>query len=118
MGSTSTIFDCTKEPPDEYPLYMSGKGSASGDRFEMGVFLLSRNISQLRWHFQKLTKDLKPMLRNVSELLQLGKSNEEIDRIFLLLPRQGHVIQPPPRPMFQQKFHQPVRKSSFRSGHQ
>jgi len=120
MGSTSTILDYTKDPPDEYPLHMQGNRNSSGDRFEMAVFLLSRNISQLRWHFQRHTKDLKPLLRNVSELLELGKSNEEIDRIFMLLPSQpasSHVIPPPPRPLFQHNGGNPaqVRKSS-RSG--
>merc|ERR1712029_866774 len=83
MGSTSTILDYTKDPPDEYPLHMQGN-------------------------------------RNSSELLELGKSNEEIDRIFMLLPSQpasSHVIPPPPRPLFQHNGGNPaqVRKSS-RSG--
>ena len=47
---------------------------------------MAKNISQLRWYFGRQTNDLKPILRNVSELLSLGKSNEELERVLMVLP--------------------------------
>ena len=97
LGTTSTVVDLSKDPPDEYPLFIKGgSNNEQRARFEMGVFLLSKNIAQLRWHFGRQTKDLKPMLKNVSELLLMGKHNEEVDRIFMLLPRTPQLAPPPP----------------------
>ena len=97
LGTTSTVVDLSKDPPDEYPLFIKGgSNNEQRARFEMGVFLLSKNIAQLRWHFGRQTKDLKPMLKNVSELLLIGKHNEEVDRIFMLLPRPPQLAPPPP----------------------
>jgi len=95
QGSTSMVVDLSKDPPDEYPLFIKGSNNEQSDRFEMGVFLLSKDIAQLRWHFGRHTKDLKPMLKNVSELMSMGKHNEEVDRIFMLLPRSPQLALPP-----------------------
>ena len=38
--------------------------------FEYGVFLLNKNIAQLRWYCGLSTKDLRPTLHNLHTLMQ------------------------------------------------
>ncbi|KAL1518099.1 hypothetical protein ABEB36_001774 [Hypothenemus hampei] len=74
FGSRSVIYDQVyPDIPDkerEFHLYTKGKDKA---HFSYAVFLLNKNISQLRWYFQhKTTPDLKETLKHV-RLLLLGE---------------------------------------------
>merc|ERR1712142_1322355 len=94
MGSTSAILDVTSRKVEEYPLHV-GKSNSDWNKFEFGVYLLSKNVSQLRWYFNLSTKDPKPMVLNVSQILNMGKSDAQIDRILMMLPTAPHLIPMP-----------------------
>lgn len=74
-GSRSTIIDhISVMIPDkvrEFPLYTKGK-----DRkyFDYGVYLLNKNIAQLRIYCGLITKDLSATLPNLSSLIELRLS--------------------------------------------
>ncbi|ERL94353.1 hypothetical protein D910_11634 [Dendroctonus ponderosae] len=78
FGSRSVIYDqAYPDIPDkerEFPLYTKGRDRA---HFSYAVFLLNKNISQLRWFMhRKLTVDLKETLKHLRHLL-LGEDVEE-----------------------------------------
>jgi len=81
---------------EEYPLFVKGNNDLA--KFECGVYLLAKNIAQLRWLFSLTTKDPKAMLENVAEVMQMGKSDEHIDRILRMLPPAAPILMPPPQP--------------------
>ncbi|XP_050295307.1 UV radiation resistance-associated gene protein [Anthonomus grandis grandis] len=70
-GSRSVIYNQVyPDVPDkdrEFPLYIKGRDRA---HFNLAVFLLNKNISQLRWYLhRKITVDLKETLKHVRSLL-------------------------------------------------
>jgi len=69
-GSRSMIEDqILNRIPDkerEFPLYAKGVERV---RFEYGVYLLNKNIAQLRWYCGENTADLRPTLFNLNGLL-------------------------------------------------
>ena len=70
-GSIGIIFKFVPRIPDkdrEFPLFPKGNERV---RFDYGVFLLNKNIAQLRWFCGEATSDAKPTLKNLSGLLQL-----------------------------------------------
>ena len=48
-------------------------------RFEYGVYLLNKNVAQLRWYCGEVTQDLRPTLTNLRALLDLCSSREAVD---------------------------------------
>ncbi|XP_066250759.1 UV radiation resistance-associated gene protein [Euwallacea similis] len=71
FGSRSLIYDQVyPDVPDkerEFPLYTKGRDRA---HFSYAVFLLNKNISQLRWYLHhKLTVDLKETLKHLRSFL-------------------------------------------------
>merc|ERR1719342_655390 len=52
------------------------------------------------------------MLKNVSELLLMGEHNEEVDRIFMLLPRTPQLAPPPPTSSSYQAKREPSRANT------
>ncbi|KAJ4442138.1 hypothetical protein ANN_12004 [Periplaneta americana] len=70
FGSRSKIVDYVAEKiPDkdrEFPLFFRGKDKLE---FNYGVYLLNKNIAQLRWYFNLPTQDLRATLPNLSALL-------------------------------------------------
>ena len=69
-GSRSSISDLILDRiPDkerEFPLYAKGVEKV---KFEYGIYLLNKNIAQLRWFCDLNTQDLRPTLSNLSSLL-------------------------------------------------
>jgi len=69
-GSRSTVADLILDRiPDkdrEFPLFPKGSERV---RFDYGVFLLNKNIAQLRWFCGEGTADAKPTLRNLAGLV-------------------------------------------------
>lgn len=65
-GSMSSVRDNLIEHftdiDREFPLHMKGKNRMT---FNYGVYLLNRNIAQLRCHCNMVTKDLRPTLHNL-----------------------------------------------------
>jgi len=78
-GSRSTVEDLILDRiPDkdrEFPLFPKGNERV---RFDYGVFLLNKNIAQLRWFCGEATSDAKPTLKNLSGLLQLCSTSSEL----------------------------------------
>ncbi|XP_023711583.1 UV radiation resistance-associated gene protein isoform X2 [Cryptotermes secundus] len=70
FGSRSKIVDHVVEKiPDkdrEFPLFSRGKDKL---QFNYGVYLLNKNIAQLRWYFNLPTQDLRATLPNLTALL-------------------------------------------------
>jgi len=60
------ILDRIPDKEREFPLYAKGVERV---RFEYGVYLLNKNIAQLRWFCGENTPDLRPTLSNLSGLL-------------------------------------------------
>jgi len=60
------ILDRIPDKEREFPLYAKGVERV---RFEYGVYLLNKNIAQLRWFCGENTSDLRPTLSNLSGLL-------------------------------------------------
>ena len=86
MGSTTTILDEVKLFPDqdlksgsitqgEFPLHLKNSSANEWSKFEYGLYLLNKNLSQLRWNCNLITTDLRPTLHNLEEILSLGKSS-------------------------------------------
>uniref|UniRef100_A0A0P4VZ07 UV radiation resistance-associated gene protein n=1 Tax=Scylla olivacea TaxID=85551 RepID=A0A0P4VZ07_SCYOL len=71
-GSTATIKDTTSlllaDTAREFPLYTGGK-EREKLQFNYGVFLLNKNIAQMRWYCGIPTPDLRPTLANLHFLL-------------------------------------------------
>jgi len=78
-GSRSSMVDyiLDKIPDKErtFPLYPKG---VEKTRFEYAVYLLNKNIAQLRWHCNQETKDLRTTLRNLNGLLRALTTSEEL----------------------------------------
>uniref|UniRef100_A0A146L8X9 UV radiation resistance-associated gene protein n=1 Tax=Lygus hesperus TaxID=30085 RepID=A0A146L8X9_LYGHE len=73
------IIDTIPDKDREFPLYSRGKEKLP---FDYGVFLLNKNIAQLRWSCGLATSDLRPTLNNLVALMNLSnKQNEEWSRI-------------------------------------
>lgn len=74
FGSRSKIIDhITEKIPDrerEFPLFARGKDKI---QFHYGVYLLNKNIAQLRWLVGFPTNDLRATLHNVYHLLHLNQ---------------------------------------------
>lgn len=74
FGSRSKIIDHISERiPDrdrEFPLFARGKDKL---QFHYGVYLLNKNIAQLRWQVGLPTNDLRATLHNVYHLLHLNQ---------------------------------------------
>uniref|UniRef100_H2YQI5 Uncharacterized protein n=1 Tax=Ciona savignyi TaxID=51511 RepID=H2YQI5_CIOSA len=72
QGSHSSIFDHVTDKLNEkeriFPIYV--RGSKDRFLFEYGVFLLNKNIAQLRYYCGLGTQDLRPTLHNIRALLQ------------------------------------------------
>ena len=65
-------------------------------RFEYGIYLLNKNLSQLRWQCSLVTADLRPILRNVAELMALGESLKTLtDADVEALPKVKTLTSPP-----------------------
>jgi len=62
------ILDRIPDKEREFPLYAKGVERV---RFEYGVYLLNKNIAQLRWYCGENTPDLRPTLSNLSGLLTI-----------------------------------------------
>lgn len=54
-----------------FPLYSKGKDKL---QFNYGVYLLNKNIAQLRWYCNLTTSDLRTTLPNLLALLNLKPS--------------------------------------------
>lgn len=83
-GSRSTIMDHISshlpEKTREFPLYSKGKEKRC---FEYGVFLLNKNVAQLRIYSGLMTRDLSATLPNLSSLIESRLSvNSEPHGIF------------------------------------
>ena len=102
MGSVSTIQDTNKLPYDysegnkkdtnvpafgEFPLYVRGSNANEWSKFEYALYLLNKNVAQLRWQCGLITVDLRPTLQNLQEILGLGKDHVSKD-----LERNNHKI--------------------------
>jgi hypothetical protein len=71
-GSQSTIIDLSQSSTDrEFPLFTKNAGDVS--RPDYAIFLLNKDLAQLRWHFGLVTTDLKNTNRNLYELMCLWK---------------------------------------------
>ena len=64
---TDLILDSFPDKKREFPLYAKG---AEEYRMEYGVYLLNKNIAQLRWFVGLTTTDWKVTLANLSGLLE------------------------------------------------
>ena len=103
LGSTSSIIDHIKVVDErtmisrEFPLYLkSAKCSKTEwDRFLYGIFLLNKNLVQLRYELGKNTFDLRPILQNVAEIMALGKDSHSLQDIVNALPTTISLTLPP-----------------------
>jgi hypothetical protein len=68
-GCTSTIFDKLQKDQPEFPLYTKGVDST---RTDYGIFLLNRNLAQIRTYCGLFTSDPRPTLHNLSEVMSLA----------------------------------------------
>ncbi|XP_015108711.1 UV radiation resistance associated protein [Diachasma alloeum] len=69
------INDNFPEKDRQFPLFSRSKDKL---RFHYGVYLLNKNIAQLRWYCGLTTIDLRPTLVNLGSLLNL-KPNQSLD---------------------------------------
>lgn len=76
LGSRSKVIDhIIDKIPDkdrEFPLFSRGKDKL---QFHYGVYLLNKNIAQLRWYCGIATTDLRATLPNLMALLNLKPSH-------------------------------------------
>ena len=84
MGSTSIIRDEIKVFQEheikkdasmangEFPLYLKNSSTSEWSKFEYGLYLLNKNLAQLRWQHGMLTSDLRPTLHNLYEIMTQG----------------------------------------------
>ncbi|KAK9511035.1 hypothetical protein O3M35_005684 [Rhynocoris fuscipes] len=81
FGSRSKIIDHIIDTiPDkdrEFPLYFKGKEKLP---FDYGVYLLNKNIAQLRWCCGLTTEDLRQTLQNLAALMSLDKKSHQSPR--------------------------------------
>ncbi|BES88757.1 UV radiation resistance associated [Nesidiocoris tenuis] len=68
------IIDTIPDKDREFPLYSRGKEKLP---FDYGVFLLNKNIAQLRWSCRLKTVDLRPTLSNLAALMSLNKKQKD-----------------------------------------
>ena len=64
-------------------------------RFEYAVYLLNKNIAQLRWHCDTPTSDLRPTLTNLGSLLEsltTREPEEPLPSVRLVLPLAPAVL--------------------------
>ena len=106
MGSTTTILDKVKLFPDqenlksgnnstqgEFPLHLKNSSANEWSKFEYGLYLLNKNLSQLRWNCNIITTDLRPTLQNLEEILSVGrKSNNATYRCQELLESMPVIL--------------------------
>lgn len=71
-GSMATVADTTsqqlRETDRQFPLFTRGK-EREKLHFNYGVFLLNKDIAQLRWYCGLLTTDLRQTLANIHSLM-------------------------------------------------
>ncbi|KAK9881429.1 hypothetical protein WA026_016315 [Henosepilachna vigintioctopunctata] len=90
-GSRSTVEDpvVANLPEREFPLFTKGKDRM---QFTYGVYLLNKNIAQLRWLYFMHTPDLKLTLPNLLSFLQ-GYKEFKQERFLLLRPfSEQHAV--------------------------
>lgn len=79
-GSRSRIVDQIADKiPDterEFPLYLRGKDKL---QFHYAVYLLNKNIAQLRWLCGLPTQDLRSTLANLSSLVKMKSNNSNLE---------------------------------------
>lgn len=83
-GSQATITDTTslqlRDSEREFPLFSRGKEKEKL-HFNYGVFLLNKNIAQMRWYGGILTQNLRPTLPNlnffISRLVQASSAGNQ-----------------------------------------
>ncbi|XP_068211269.1 UV radiation resistance-associated gene protein [Palaemon carinicauda] len=83
-GSQATITDTTslqlRDSEREFPLFSRGKEKEKL-HFNYGVFLLNKNIAQMRWYGGILTQNLRPTLPNlnffISRLIQASSGGSQ-----------------------------------------
>ncbi|CAL1293227.1 unnamed protein product [Larinioides sclopetarius] len=96
-GSNSSIIDhISSSLPDktrEFQLFVKNKERRC---FEYGVFLLNKNIAQLRIHCRMSTRDLSATLPNLSSLIELKLSTVRDSNVGVL-----HKELKPPLPVTQ-----------------
>ncbi len=76
-GSQSVVLDPSKgerREQQEFPLYAKGVDVARAD---YAIFLLNKDLAQVRWQCGLVTADLKCMLRNLHEVLSLGDRQQQ-----------------------------------------
>ncbi len=87
LGTNTTIMDEVRGPQDMvdgkhsncthdhcvFPLYLKSMSSSDWSRYEYGIYLLSKNLAQLRWHCGLVTTDLRPILHNLDGLFNIGR---------------------------------------------
>ncbi|XP_063239454.1 UV radiation resistance-associated protein-like isoform X2 [Bacillus rossius redtenbacheri] len=82
FGSRSKIVDHIADKiPDkdrEFPLFSRGKDKL---QFNYGVYLLNKNIAQLRWYCGLPTQDLRATLPNLAGLLALKPSSSTLESV-------------------------------------
>lgn len=57
-----------------FPLYSKGKEKLP---FDYGVYLLNKNIAQLRWCCGLTTEDLRQTLQNLAALMTLDRKSHQ-----------------------------------------
>lgn len=100
MGSTSMIQDEVKVFQEheikkdasmangEFPLYLKNSSTSEWSKFEYGLYLLNKNLAQLRWQYGLFTTDLRQTLNNLHEIMTQGGGAEyRIELIPAILTR-------------------------------
>ena len=100
MGSTSMIQDEVKVFQEheikkdasmangEFPLYLKNSSTSEWSKFEYGLYLLNKNLAQLRWQYGLFTTDLRQTLNNLHEIMTHGGGAEyRIELIPAILTR-------------------------------
>ncbi len=95
-GSMSLIRDPARSGGvDEFPLY--AKSAADWAKLDYGLFLLNKDLAQVRWQWGLITSDLTCTLKNLYELLSLGSSaKDKLSDQTLTLPPNLSLLIPPP----------------------
>lgn len=85
MGSTTSILDEVKVFSEqdlkkdsglvhgEFPLFLKNSSTNEWSKFEYALYLLNKNLAQLRWQCGLITADLKPTLLNLHEIIAMGQ---------------------------------------------
>jgi hypothetical protein len=108
MGSTSTIHDEIKVLPEErghnnngpggngeFPLYLKSTSANDWARFDYAIYLLNKDVSQLRWQCGMVTSDLRPTLQNLEEVIVLGVNSPPRGEVVAALPSITTRTSPP-----------------------